>query len=388
MIKSIKQNIKKFLTIHMDLKPLERYVADINLDCTRQQKRVLISYLDFFRSGRDVTLGTVHTNRYELFQIIQGFISNGYVVDVCACEDMDAMEIIEKKQYDVIFGMGEVFRKAVIKQKEAFSVLYLTENPYYVSCQKEQERLDYFYERRKIRKQLYRTGRIFQKDDEKKVDAIICNGDESYLKNTDIPVYRLIPSAFVNRDFTNTFSQRKRTNFLVFGTAGFIHKGNDLLVEVFQKHPEWNLYLCGHDISNILDELGYGRNNFNIHDCGYVDVYSSRFLELAKKCVYILLPSCSEGMPTAVLTGMRHGMIPIVSKGNGLECIQEHCFFFDGYKLDDIEQKLMQAAEIPIEELKEKSQQISDFANESFTLDKFTNEFKIILAELFKEEFI
>ena len=382
MFGEIKKKLKNFLIMHMDLQPLDRFVSDINLDCTKQQKRVLIAYVDYFRASRDVAVGAAHTNRYELFQIIQCFIRFGYVIDVCAYDSEEAEKLIDKKGYDVVFGMGEVFRAAAKKNKDAYTVLYLTENPYEVSLEKERERIDYLFERRGIEWKLYRTGRVFEKVDEEQAAAIICMGDINCLGRLSEKACRILPSGFFNREYSNRFEKKKKENFLMLGTAGFVHKGADILVEVFKKHPEWQLFLCGHDISDILKKLGHNTSIANIHDCGYIDVKGTDFLKLVQKCVYILLPSCSEGTPTAVLTGMRHGMVPIVSREAGMGFAAQHCFFFDDYKIESIERKITEAVEVPMEQLEKKSNEIFQYANEQFTIEHFTEQLYHALAEI------
>ena len=385
MLNKMKRRLKEFLVSHMDLRPLERFVPDINLNCMEDQKRVLIAYVDYFRASRDVAAGALHPNRYELFQIIRCFIQMEYVIDVCACSNEEALEYIANKKYDVIFGMGKVFREAVKQHKEAYSILFLTENPYDVSYQREKERIDYLYERRGIKWEFDRTGSVFERDDEKKADAVICKGETEYLRHVNGPVRRIFSSALVNKDLSHDFAKKRKENFLVLGSAGFVHKGTDLLVEVFEKHPEWQLYLCGYDVSKILKKMGYNSRIANIHDCGYVDVRGKRFQELAEKCVYILLPSCSEGFSTAILTGMAHGMIPIISKGMGMDFMEQYCLFFDGFRLEDIEKEIMQAMEVPMAQLAEKSQEVYRYASREFTLEHFTKNMQDILSGLLKE---
>ena len=382
MVDKIKKKVKEFLVSHMDLQPLDRFVSDINLDCTKQQKRVLIAYVDYFRASRDVAFAAAHTNRYELFQIIQCFIRLGYVIDVCAYDSEEAMSVIGNKKYDVVFGMGKVFRSAKKQNKEAYSILYLTENPYDISFKKEKERVDYLYERRGIRWELYRTGRIFEESDEAQADAVVCMSDINYLCRAPGTVHRVLPSGFLNQEFVNRFEKKKKENFLMLGTAGFVHKGADILVEVFERHPEWQLFLCGHDIPENLKKLGHSTPPVNVHDCGYIDVKGREFLELVQKCVYILLPSCSEGTPTAVLTGMRHGMVPVVSRDAGMEFAEQYCFFFEDYKIESIEQKIVQATQISMEQLKQKSNEIFQYANEQFTIEHFTEQLYHALAEI------
>ena len=362
----------------------EHIVCNINYQDEKKQKRVLISYLDLIKTDSELCEeGAVHTNRLELFQIIRYFIEQDYIVDVCANYDVDAVEIIRKHKYDIVFGLGEVFRR-VAAETDAYRILYLTENPYEISYMREKERIDYFYERTGKRIDFQRTGSFFKKDDVKLADAIICFGDDKFLSHLNIPVRRILPSMIYNEKFSD-FSKRGKTNFLVLGTDGFVHKGNDLLIEVFNKHPEWDLYMCGHSIEDTAREYGYILNS-NIHNCGYIDIRSDDFVELAEKCMFILLPSCSEAASTGVMTGMSHGMIPIIMKDNGMDNLMQYCEFFENYKIESIEKKILEVTNQSIESLVDKGKIVSEYAKKAYSLQKFTKDFAETFEKIIKQQ--
>lgn len=362
----------------------EHIVNNINYHDEENQKRVLIIYLDLIKTDSELCEdGAVHTNRLELFQIIRYFIKCDYIIDVCANYDLDAVENIRKHKYDIVFGLGEVFRRVAV-ETDAFRILYLTENPYDISYMREKERIDYFYERTGKRIDFQRTGSFFKKDDEKLADAIICFGDDKFLSDLSIPARRILPSMIFNENFSD-YSKRKKNNFLILGTDGFVHKGVDLLIEVFNKHPEWNLYMCGHCIEEKVKEHGYVLNS-NIYNCGYIDIKSDIFVELAEKCMFIVLPSCSEAASTAVMTGMCHGMIPIIMKDNGMDELIQYCEFFEDYRIENIEKKFMEVTNEPIESLISKGKNISEYAKEAYSLQKFTNDFMEAFEVVIKEK--
>lgn len=386
MIKKLKQYIKAYIIKRLSINTQDKFIPNINLDFTKNQKKVLVMYLDMVGSGKDIfskkngkQSGSCHTNRYELFQIINALIRLDCCIDVCGNGEEEAKQYIETKQYDAIIGLGEMFRYAC-KHSRAYKILYMTENPYYISYQREKERVDYFKQRTGKEVPLFRTGMFFKENDEGMADAIICMGEEKYFEHLGVPVKRILPSAFLNEEFCD-YSKRKKENFLVFGTDGFIHKGNDLLVEVFNRHPEWTLYMCGYNVSGTIENLGLKKSE-NIIDCGYIQVNSDKFKELAELCTFIILPSCSEGLSTAVLTGMRHAMIPIITKGNGLDKFPEYCLYFDGYQVEDIEEKIQQAVRMPEEEILQMQKRIDDFSNSKFTLETFTEQIYIVFKQL------
>lgn len=382
ILRCIKDKLHTYIKVKLGINTKERFVANINLDITKKQTRVLLIYLDMFHSSKqiqnnvDKRSGTCHTNRYELFQIIKCFIELDCCIDVCANYDKDAVQYINNYEYDIVFGLGDVFR-CVSQNTKAYRILYMTENPYHISLEKETERIEYFKQRTGKSIPLYRTGMFFKENDEAMADAIICLGDEKYFQYLNKPIKRITPSGFFNDKFKGTF-KRERKSFLVFGTDGFVHKGIDLLVEVFNKHLDWNLYICGYHVKEEMKRLALNLS-CNIHDCGYIDVLSDEFAMLAGECTYILLPSCSEATSTAILTGMRHAMIPVVMHGNGFDDFSEYCYFFDGFRIEQIEGKICEILEQPAEVDEILCSKISKYANEQFSLEHFTHQLYEVL---------
>lgn len=382
MKEELKNKCKDLLKkIHLQKIGQEQMVADLNRDCTTEQKRILICYLDYLRTIRELNRNFGHTNRQEMMQILKVCIELNLRIDVCACYDRNAIEEIRENYYDYILGFGDTFFYAKEKNPGAAAILYTTENPYRISYERETERLRYFTERTGRTFHLERTGVYYKKDDEKKADRIICLGEPSYFADTGKPVDRVWPSALKNPDFALDFSRKKKTNFLVYGVDGFIHKGNDILVELFAKHPEWNLYLCGARGAEKAEEAGYKLTE-NIHVCGFVDTMSEQFHEIAAKCYYLLLPSCSESPSTSALTALRHGIIPIVMKGNGLDELGDYCRYFEDYHMESIEQTIAEAVCVDEEVLQQQGRAAMEYADEHYTLADYTEQMRTVMSKI------
>ena len=379
MKRQIKQILRK---MHLQKMGEEQFVADINRDCTKEQKKILLCYLDYARTVRELRQNFGHTNRQEMMQMIKVCIDNDWCIDVCGCNDMYAREYIRADYYDYILGFGENFRYAKEKNPKALAIIYMTENPHDISCERESERLAYFKERTGRTFHLERTGVYYQKDDEKNADAVICLGDENYFPK-DKKVVRIWPSALKNPTFRLDFSEKKKTNFMVYGTDGFVHKGNDILIEIFAKHPEWNLYLCGARGAEKAKEAGYQLPP-NVHAVGFVDTMSEQFNEIVGKCYYLLLPSCSEAPSTAVLTGMRHGMLPVVSRGIGLDGLEDYLAYFSDYHIETVEGMLEQLVSQETDEscLQEKSRHSMEYADTHYRLVDYTDGLRDALSQL------
>ena len=382
MKEELKNKCKDLLKkVHLQKIGQEQMVADLNLDCTAEQKRILICYLDYLRTIRELNRNFGHTNRQEMMQILKVCIELNLRIDVCACYDRNAIEEIRENYYDYILGFGDTFFYAKEKNPDAAAILYTTENPYRISYERETERLRYFTERTGRTFHLERTGVYYKKDDEKKADRIICLGEPSYFADTGKLVDRVWPSALKNPDFALDFSKKKKTNFLVYGVDGFIHKGNDILVELFAKHPEWNLYLCGARGAEKAEEAGYKLTE-NVHVCGFVDTMSDQFHEIAAKCYYLLLPSCSESPSTSALTALRHGIIPIVMKGNGLDELGDYCRYFEDYHMESIEQTIAEAVCSDEEILQQQGRAAMEYADEHYTLADYTEQMRTVMSKI------
>lgn len=377
----MKKQIKQILhRLNLQRIGQEQFISDINRDYTRQQKKILLCYLDYQRTVQELRQHSGHTNRQEMMQMLKVCIENDWCVDVCGCNDPYAHEQIRDNYYDYILGFGENFRYACEHNPNAFSMIYMTENPYDISYARESERIAYFKERTGREFHLERTGVYYHKDDEKQADAVICLGDERYFPECT-NVCRIWPSALKNPEFALDFSEKKKTSFLVYGVDGFVHKGNDILVEIFAKHPEWDLYLCGTRGAEKAKEAGYTLTP-NVHAVGFVDTLSPQFNEIAGKCYYLLLASGSEGLSTAVITGMRHGMLPIVSKGIGLDDLGDFCRYFPDYHVQEIERTLMEAVGAEEQQLQKMSQEAMIYADDNYKLSDYTEGLRRALRDV------
>ena len=194
-------------------------------------------------------------------------------------------------------------------------------------------------------------------------------------------VARIWPSALKNPHFQLNFEKKDRKKFLVYGVDGFVHKGNDLLLEVFAKHSDWTLFLCGKDGEKRAQKAGYKLSG-NVHAMGQIDTLSEQFIQIVNQCYFLLLPSCSEALSTAVLTAMRHGVLPVVTHGIGLDNLTDYCRYFDGFTIQEIEEKLEQIIREDEKQLQRQSRQTMRYADEHYNLHAFTESFQNALAQL------
>lgn len=369
------ENLKKFIK-----KKLKKFslIQNINLNMNQQQKSILISYINSNFYNDIINKPVYHTNIYEINQIVKVFIDKGYVIDIVNCLDTNSIELIKHKKYDIVFGFGDVFYEICKLNPEAKKIIYITENHPRISYKQEMKRIEYYKERHGKKIKLKRSGIYFKEEHFQNVDYAIILGDLENFCGYSFKKYSLFPTGFINPNYKYTDRNLVDTNrnFLWFGSTGAIHKGLDLLIDVFKNYPNLTLHVCG---LNPKERKYLDLSYDNIIDHGKVDVRSTKFLELANSCSFIILPSCSEALSTSVLTGMLHSMIPVVIKNTGFNRISGYAIFLDDYKIDYLEQNILKLAYNYSDEQIEMHRRIYHFAHKNFTLKVFTESFKNII---------
>lgn len=379
----IKREVKKFVSskfTNVDL------LQNINLDiCNNKQKKVLISYIcQSYEEDLDGN-NIFHSNYYEINQIVKYFINEGYSVDIINCNRVDLFEKILQKKYRVIFGLGKVFDKAKNYYKDAVKILYMTENRPNISEKMEKERVEYYKKRYGKNVKLNRSKKYYTEDSLRNIDHLIILGDIENFNDINVNKYYLCPTGLRNekykikkRDIDNT-----KKNFLWFGSNGAIHKGLDILLDVFNKRKDINLFIFGvnrHD-KKILSLKS--KNNIKVYD--KISVKSNEYIEIIEKCTFAILPSCSEATSTSILTSMRHGLIPIVSKNIGFEQYIDEKFVLKDYKIEYIEEKINELMNIDNEEIQKTHYLNFEKANNIFSIERYTEDLNKILNDIFRK---
>jgi hypothetical protein len=380
--KKIWKNIRDFFPLQITNEAV--LVRNINYDPIPFQKKLLISYVTYgyFTNFEDYSGRTL---LYEISKIIKVFSELGYCIDLINHNDLNSLEIIKNRKYDVIFGFGEVFYLMAKLHTEAITILYMTEQHPEFSYQEEKKRIDYFHFRHKKLIPITRSGQFYKlKHFEKKYSEVITLSEIEPLKKQYNRPFNIYPTGLINEKFIfkdkNHINTRK--NFLWFGSTGAIHKGLDLLIDVFSKKEDIYLHICGFNETDR--KILKIPKRQNIIDYGSVDVRSQVFLDIMEKCSYSILPSCSEGFSTSITTCMLHGLIPVVVKNTGFNRLGDKAIFLEEYKIEYIQLILTKLADENPEALSLFSRQVFDFARREFLNSTFESKFKIIINNILK----
>ena len=282
-----------------------------------------------------------HTNRWENREIARIFLELGYNVD---CIDFNH-KFVPTKKYDIVFDTVGRFKEfAPCMNKGALKILYLAGSYGEYNNKQEEKRLQYFNERHKAK---LPPERVFERNDEGLEEADVCLlvGNEHTRQTYPAKFLHKIQTIGVTggqvakiKTFEEYYPEEKE--FLWIGGAGPVHKGLDLLLDIFTKHPEWHLnIMC--KINSKSDFYKYFKKELtkypNIHFHGLVMPSSELFEKVVSRCFATINPSCAEGMSTATLTALSVGLYPIISYDNGFT-LPENCgIYLDECSIDEIE---------------------------------------------------
>lgn len=380
-MKNLKRTLKKNKLILLAYEFLFQRPM-LNVFKKRNQKSVLFSYSTYHFKKMDYS---AHSNYQESIVIAEIFDALGYNVDVVNNNKEVSLDL---SKYSMIFGEGLPVYQAVVSGYKDKVVYYATgSHPWHCSNGSLARLIDFarrynFFPVNSLRLQDYRWGIAASC-----AARVICIGNQQTkqtftatgVANIDLihPTFHISEKSF-GRDLKSIALSRKTA--LWFGSYGLLHKGLDLAVEAFKCRPDWTLHVCGYTDAecNMIAALGVPQN---VHIHGFLDVNSSFFSELSSSCLYVLLPSCSEGIATSVITAMgRGGMIPVVTKEAGVD-LGDYGITIKGLTSDDVWRALGQCDSLEDENLLEMGRKAYLYANHNYSMDSFKGRMEALLRE-------
>ena len=361
-------------------------ISNINLNLLKQQKKILFCYttknLNISFEQHDI----FHPNVFRVNQMLNVIISLDFCIDVCHCNDMLALDYVKDRRYDYLIGFGKVFYEMAKNDNIKNKILFITENNPEIVNKKFNERISYF----KQRHPNYKTNFSIKRDQFYSIEQFnlanigICMSNEfnaqSMKKYFDV-FYRININGFYNNNFIFKKNiSEKRKCFVWFGSNGIIHKGLDILIDVFNKIPDYTLNVYGapeKEIKYLKKEAG---KNIIFHK--KISVFDEQFItEVANKNCFAISLSCSEGMNSGIATCMLHGIIPIVTKETGFD-YQRFIIEITDVQVDNVINTLLKLKEIDDCELEKMSLETYIYAQKELTLENFDKKFRLIFSDI------
>ena len=352
---------------------LSKNILIKNYNHSKSNKRALLVYI----TRPFITQRIHHTNAIEAKMIMECLDERDYRVDIIY---YDTTKKIKYQNYDLIIGMGKGYINSLGKCKKDAIRLYLATGAFFLYANaNEIERWIELGIRKHI--PLEAINRLEKNDDPIKAvasiresNAILVDSDGWSATTYDIfqkPIFKLGAIAFNYYKYSdfNRNIQKAKCNFLCITGQGFIHKGIDVLLEVFSEREDVSLYIIGPPDKAFIDMFSYELNKSNIYYGGFIDLKSLEYKNIAEKCAFSINASCSEGCCTSILSSMTTGLIPILSK---YESVDDFGFGIriDEINVEKIDLAIDYAIRLPDEEIIERMNSIAKQA-ENYTEKKY-----------------
>jgi hypothetical protein len=371
----LKNIFKKLIYLHSERKHKK------NLFKKKFNKKVLISYIVFpyYINNNN------HSNSLEMKTIAKLFHDLGFTVDIIHYTNSKK---INYSKYNVIFGFGNPFENSFShNSSELIRIYYATGAHVFHQNPAEVNRVSQFnkkYNCKLLPKRLtpwtWTLSTSFS-------DYLIVLGNKwtvsTYARYTFKPIYSLNATALFNKSFKygELDIEKVKTSFLWFGSSGLIHKGLDLCLDFFSSKPDLTLHICGIYESDFFLVMKSYLDCENIHFHGFIDVMSDKFLEITSQCLFSILPTCSEGQSTSLLTTMSVGLIPVASRYTGLD-IENLGFLLNKIDIESLENEVEKISSSTNSYLALKSHESYLYAIKKHNLDFYYSELSEILNEI------
>ena len=348
----------------------------------RACRRALVSYVATLPFWNEHHFLRSHNAKLTAYLMCRTLNSLGYAVDLRRYDDLD---VPTDRTYDFFLGHTRTFleikNKIVLNGK---AVLLVTGSSPEFGNAAQCTRAEDLFQRRGIRLPVHAENIVAPaRELHAAADHVLMLGND-FVRSTWYPEfthkYRLINNVSSQ---TLDLGPERPGNYLFFSSTGQVHRGLDVLLEVFAERGE-HLHIC----SSVLQEpdfvAAYRRELFertNIHTHGFVNVSSARFHRILADCRFVILPSCSEGQSSSVINAMFRGLLPIVTHNTGLPDVSA-C----GYLLDEISPAAVcavvdRAAGTTLDEYRRKRGALPDY------LRKFTPaHFEATIEQFFRKE--
>ena len=344
--------------------------------------RVLFSYLQnpLLFEDDDKRLNK-HSNNWESREIARLFCDLGFIVDAVNWRDET---FVPSVKYSVIFDIfTNLQRIAPFLDRDTLKILHITGSYPYYQNEEEMKRVnslnirrneDYAPRRQVINSDLYRRSIELS-------DACSLIGNE-YTLNTFPEEFRnkiecvTVSSSYTGLAEANLNFISKKREFLWFFGSGAVHKGLDLLLEVFSKHRNLTLNIVGNvdfekDFWEIYEYELTKLDNIRYH--GYLDPSSTEFKKIFSDIFCFIAPSCSEGISPAVTTCMQLGLYPVISRSTGVNLPAGFGVYLEECSMGEIENAVLKVYNMRDADIKAQICKIKEYAEKHYSRKAFHN---------------
>ena len=266
-----------------------------------------------------------HQNIAQQRELARALAESGHEVDVVDFDERRAGLL--RHDYDLVVDLHPVehpFYEGHLRPR-AKRICYITGSDPEFSNAAEAARLADLERRRGTRLQPRRRCPPFPWHVLESFDAFFYFGSATTLATYAgyrLPPCHRLPNHAYDDVVPTEPARRDPRRFLFLGGTGQVHKGLDLLLELFAGEPDLELVVCSPFHAERDFARAYRRElsgTPNIRAAGFAEVKSAAFRELQAGCGAMILPSCSEGQAGSVTTALSYGLPCVVSAECGFD---------------------------------------------------------------------
>ncbi len=372
---------------------VKRYRSDFPGGCvslpaigTPRKGNVLLAYiLEPFLRQPGEAVSSAHTHHIESLLMAKAWQDLGYTVDVI---DYRNGEFAPRSRYDFFVSARTNLEPIAARlNPDCVKIAHLDTSHFAFNNHATHGRLLALQERRGVSvpgsMRLVEANRAMECADY----GVVLGNDvtAATYRYANKPLFLLnVPSAVeFPRPDTKDFIAC-RNSFLWFGSGGMVHKGLDVTLEAFAAMPDMRLTICGPISAEPEFERLYRRElceTANIRTVGWVDVAGPEFSRVLAACVGVVYPSCAEGQAGSVVTCMRAGLLPVVSKETGLD-VGDFGWTVKDTSVDEICRTIRLIAGLDPAELATRARRAWDYAAAHHSHEGYLRDYRRVIEQI------
>lgn len=360
--------------------------------------KVLFSYIpDVLKLNKNSSYFEGHSNKWESREIGRILSEMGFIVDGI---DWSDQMFLPKENYDVIFdicynlGRFSDYLASPGNSEKVVKILHCTGSDPFYQNNMEQKRIRDLIQRRNCQ---YEPKRFIVNPEGERYSLKVADACSLIGNSHTLSTY---PEEFRHKMSTVTVSASRlkkqqikkpeqfipdARQFLWFFGSGAVHKGLDLLLEVFASHPQYDLNIVGDVLSEEDFVKCYQKELLetpNVHYFGYLLPNSSKFKRIVANSFCFIAPTCSEAISTASATCLQIGLYPIISQDTGITLPSGCGIYLENSSIDEIRRAIQSTYEAKNDIIRAQISETQAYAIKNFSRTAFREQMQKFLTDI------
>jgi glycosyltransferase involved in cell wall biosynthesis len=348
---------------------------------------VLVSYIpDSLLFRDDDRRFKRHSNTWESVEIVKIFNRHGYAVDAISWDDRS---FVPTREYAVVFDIHRNLLRC--SSPGTHKIFHITGSYPAFSNRAEQERIAALSQRREVmvapRRAVSENDLELFQENLEAADTVTLIGNEVTAATFPVRLRQQLtlvtPTGSQLATLREPQSAVFRKEFVWFNGTGAVHKGLDLVLEVFARNPDIVLHVIGPYLKerDFAAAFKYELTKCpNIFSHGFLSPSGRKFRRITKNTLGFVSPSCSEGISTSAITCMQYGMIPILSKNSGINLTTDMGYLLQNCTVAEIEEAILSLLATPEHELRRMIANSQEYALSRFSREEFSRRMESVIA--------